>query len=419
VTAADAERLGRLLGGDELRWLVDRVRQRIERRLPLDTSVVLQGATPAQRRAVERLLGRPAGHGEAVSVSLLAVEAVVARAGAAPDLRAAVEALTGPIPDRAADRQALDLAWAAAMRPLDAVARARPVLEPWLDWLRATGVLRRVARGDPEIARELAGQAAGVLARLPADGMPISVLANLETGDGHALDPGSPLSALVLPAVARLGGIPPGDDSEWRRTAWSTAGVLCGELTNPVLTLNLPGDGLTPAGRALACWAEVGQPVHLTARQLVRQPPGLDVLRGRRVHLCENPSIVAEAANRLGPRCAPLVCTSTHPAAAATVLLRALAAAGAELLYHGDFDWPGIVIANGILSRFGARPWRLSADAYRRAAAAGGPRLVGRPVAAAWDAELTAAMRELDVRVEEEGVIDELLADLARTAGPG
>ena len=418
MTAGDVERLGRLLGGDELRWLVDRARQRLERRLPLDTSVVLQGATPAQRRAVERLLGRPAGHGAAVSVSLTAVQAVVARTGAAPDLRAAVEALTGPIADREADREALDRAWTAAMRPIEAVARARPLLAPWLEWLRATGVLRRAARGDPESARELASQVAGVLARLPADGVPISVVANLETGDGHALDPGRPLSALVLPAVARLGGIPPGEGSEWRRTVWSAVGVLCGELTNPVLTLNLPGDGLTPAGRALACWAEVGQPVHLAARQLVRQPPGLDALRGRRVHLCENPSVVAEAANRLGPRCAPLVCTSTHPAAAATVLLRALAAAGAELLYHGDFDWPGIAIANGILSRFEARPWRLDAAAYRRAAASGGPRLVGRRVAAAWDAELTAAMRELQVKVEEERVIDDLLADLARGTGP-
>ena len=76
------------------------------------------------------------------------------------------------------------------------------------------------------------------------------------------------------------------------------------------------------------------------------------------------------------------------------------------------FRLAGLAIANGILSRFGARPWRLDAAAYRRAAAASGPRLVGRRVAAVWDAELAAAMRELDVKVEEERVIDDLLADL-------
>jgi uncharacterized protein (TIGR02679 family) len=419
MTAGDGQRLTRLLGGAELRWLVDRVRQRIERGVPVDGSVVLVGAAPAQRRAVERLLGRPIGRGATISVSLPAVEAVLARAGAAPDLRSAVEALTGPVADRAADQAARELAWAAAVRPIEAVARTRPVLQPWVEWLRTTGVLRRVAHGDPGRARELASQASGVLARLPADGVPISVLANLEAGDGHTLDRGSPLSAIVLPAVARLGSIPPGKGSEWRRIAWASVGVLCGELTNPVLTLNLPGDGETATGRALTCWAAAGQPVHLTARQLLRQPPRLDALHGRRVYLCENSSVVAEAANRLGTRCAPLVCTSTHPGAAATVLLCLLAAAGTELLYHGDFDWPGVAIANGIVARFGACLWRLDAAAYRRAATAGGPMLTGRPVAATWDPDLTAAMRELGLKVEEERVIGDLLADLGRSTEAG
>ena len=139
MTAGDGQRLTRLLGGAELRWLVDRVRQRIERGVPVDGSVVLVGAAPAQRRAVERLLGRPIGRGATISVSLPAVEAVLARAGAAPDLRSAVEALTGPVADRAADQAARELAWAAAVRPIEAGARTRPVLQPWLEWLRTTG----------------------------------------------------------------------------------------------------------------------------------------------------------------------------------------------------------------------------------------------------------------------------------------
>ena len=228
----------------------------------------------------------------------------------------------------------------------------------------------------------------------------------------HALDPNTPLSALVLPAIAHLVGIPTGEGAEWRRTVWAEAGVLCGELTNPVLTLNLPGDALTPTGRALQNWSGVGQPVHLTARQLLRHSPRMNGLNGRLVHLCENPTVVAEAANRLGQQCAPLVCTSTHPAAAATILLRVLAEAGAVLLYHGDFDWAGITIANGIIARFGARPWRLDTSAYRRAADSGGQRLRGRPVLATWDRDLGTAMQELGVRVEEERVMAELLNDL-------
>jgi uncharacterized protein (TIGR02679 family) len=413
----DADRLRRLLGTTELEWVVRRLRQRLERGAAMEGAVALQRATPEQRRALERLLGRPAGGGEALSVSPAALEAVLARAGAAPDLRSAVEALTGPVPDRAAERAASERAWVAACWPLEAVARTRPVLRPWLDRVRATGVLRRLAHGDPRRAAELAGQAAGVIARLPAEGVALSVLANAEAGDGHALDATRPLSALVIRAGALLGGIPAGEGAEWRRTVWAAVGVLAGELTGPVLTLNLPGDETTVTGRALACWRAAGQPVHLTTRQLLRDPPGLEGVQGRPVFLCENPSVVAEAANRLGAGSAPLVCTSTHPAAAATVLLRRLLAVGAELRYHGDFDWPGVAIANGIIGRFSARPWRLDAAHYRRAADAGGPSLKGRPVGATWDPDLTRAMKEAGVKVEEERVLGDLLRDLAGGSG--
>ena len=231
-----------------------------------------------------------------------------------------------------------------------------------------------------------------MLRRLPAGGQPLSVLAVTHAGEGHHLDPGRPLTALVLRAAAILGEVPPGDDAEWRRTVWASVGVLTGELTNPVLTLSLSGDLRTVTGRALAVWADAGQPVHLTARQLLRDPPDLPV-RDRSVFVCENPTVIAEAASRLGARTAPLVCANAHPGAAATVLLRQLAAAGARLRYHGDFDWPGITIANGIIGRFGAQPWRLDTGAYR-AAALGGASLRGNPVTAAWDPRLTEAMLE-------------------------
>lgn len=191
-------------------------------------------------------------------------------------------------------------------------------------------------------------------------------------------------------------------------------GVLYGELTSPVLTLNLPGDVATVTGRALAVWGEAGQPLHLTVRQLLRDPPELR-LCGRSVFVCENPVVVAEASNRLGAHSAPLVCVSGHPAGAATLLLRRLAEAEAVLRYHGDFDWPGLTIANGIVTRFGARPWRLGAAAYRSAVVSdrGGAPLHGTPVTAGWDAPLTDAMADLRVRVEEEAVLDDLLGDLA------
>jgi uncharacterized protein (TIGR02679 family) len=407
---SDLARLRRLLGGDDLRWLIDRIRARLERGLPLEGIVALDPATEAPRRAVARLLGRPAGRGASLQVPLAAVDTVVRHGGLAPDLAAAVEALGGPIIDLTAARKAAEAAWAAALAPAEQAAERRPALAPWVDWLRGTGLLRRLAGGDPEAARRLAAQAVTVLDRLPSGGQPLPVLA-AEVSDGHLLDPDRPLTTLVLRAAAIIGGVAPGVGAEWRRTVWASVGVLDGELTNPVLALNLPGDPDTATGRTLGIGAEAGQPLHLTARQLIRDAPELPV-RGRTVFVCENPSVVAAAANRLGAGTAPLVCANAHPGAAATLLLRQLAGAGARLCYHGDFDWPGITIANGIIARFAAAPWRLDTGCYRSAAARGGPRLRGSPVTAGWEPPLTEAMLALGVKVEEERVLDDLLVDL-------
>lgn len=187
---------------------------------------------------------------------------------------------------------------------------------------------------------------------------------------------------------------------------------MVAELTAPVLAFGLPGDTTTATGRALAVWADAGQPVHLSLRQLLRDPPRLP-LGGRAVFVCENPSVVAEAAARVGTDCAPLVCTSGHPAAAATTLLQQLSAAGAQLRYHGDFDWPGLTIANNVLRRHSATAWHMTAADYTGALGAAGRPLRGAPTSAGWDPALTAAMRRHGLRIEEELVIDDLLADLA------
>jgi uncharacterized protein (TIGR02679 family) len=413
---ADFERLTRLLGGADLAWLVQRMRRRLERGQPLEGSLVLTGAQPEQRRAMERLLGRRVAAGHRLSVRLTTLEATLVRARVAANLRAAVEALGGPIDDRASGRDTAERAWAFAVEPLEQVAEVRPVLSAWLDRLVATGALRRLARGDARVARAYAQQAAAVIDALPARGIPLSLLANSVLGDGHALDAGRRTAALVLPAASVLGAIPPDTGAEWRRTVWASVGVLHGELTNPVLTLNLPGDVESATGRALGAWMEVGQPAHLSARQLLRDPPAFDQLHGRRVYVCENPTVVAEAANHLGARCMPLVCTSGYPAAAAVVLLRLLSHAGAVIVYHGDFDWPGVHIANRVIGRFAARPWRLDAASYVTAAADGGPKLRGRPTTASWDLTLSEAMQKYGVKVEEERVLTFLLDDLAFAA---
>jgi uncharacterized protein (TIGR02679 family) len=129
--------------------------------------------------------------------------------------------------------------------------------------------------------------------------------------------------------------------------------------------------------------------------------------------VCENPVVVAEAAERLGPAAAPLVCASGQPGAAVMAVLRALSGAGAELRYHGDFDWPGVRIGNLLFGRLPMTPWRFDAVAYRAVPASGVPApLRGEPCACSWDPELTAAMIRGGAAVEEERVLDDMLDDL-------
>jgi uncharacterized protein (TIGR02679 family) len=409
VGVIDEPRLTRLLGGPELGWLLERVRKRLERGQSLDTTVTLSEPTPQQRAALHRLLGRPPRPGASLSVSLSAVDEVVRRSGACTDgLAAAVVALTGEVTDRTARAAALDQRWQEAYRPMELATSVRGELRDW--WLEAvrSGLVRRLA-AKPEVAEPLLVDLARVVHHLPAAGEPVGRFAARFAGGAHALDDNRPLTTLVLGAARVLSGIADGAGAEWRREIWASVGLLRDEVSTTVLTLGLPGDSTSATGRALAAWRQAGQPVVLTLRQLVRDTPQL---RARTVFVCENPAVVSAAADTLGPNCSPLVCTSGQPGAAAMHLLRGLAASGATMLYHGDFDWGGLRIGNVVFGRLPLQPWRFRTADYR-AALRCGRELTGTPVVSAlWDPELAGVMAAERIAIEEEHVLDELLADL-------
>lgn len=411
----DRQRLHRLLGTPELDWLVDRVRRRLAREETLDTTVTLADSTPAQRDAAHRLLGRPPRPGSRLSVSLSAVDEVLRRSGASPDgLVAAVVALRGPVTVRSLAAAEEERRWRAAFAPLEPLVEARPELAEWRERLPA--LVRRLV-GTAEHAGPLLLDLAEVISALPAEGEALGRFAARVTGRAHALDDDRPLATLAVGAAQALGGLPVGTGAQWRREVWASVGVLRDELSTTVLALGLPGDTATATGRALGAWREAGQPVALTLRQLVRDPPRV-ALPGATVSVCENPVVLSSAADDLGAVCAPLVCTSGQPSVAVTRLLGLLADGGAALRYHGDFDWGGLRIANVLFGRFPARPWRYDAAAYIAAVDSGlGHRLSGTPAEATWDSELGVAMRQAGRAVEEELVLDELLTDLAGVTG--
>ncbi len=408
---APRDRLAAALGPPGLAWLVERLRRRLELGEPLTGTVRLAEPTAEQREAVAALFGRRAGHGP-LAVDLAKLERMLLDAGLCATLREAVEALLGPVPDERGRRREEAQEWARLFDDLGRRASGNQGLLDVLSDLRATGLLKRTAGHRASRGRELGNQLVALAGWLPARQLALAELSATVSGDAHALDPGEPLGALALRLLGALTGREVAD-AESRREAWAQAGVLCDELSAPVLVLNLAVPGESLLCRALALHAAAGEPYRVSIRQLVREPlppgppPGPET-----VFVCENPSVVIAAANALGPRSAPLLCTEGMPRTAARLLLQQLALRGASLRYHGDFDWPGITIANLVRERHGATPWRMSARDYQEAAEGGGE-LTGAPVAAAWDDRLEPAMRAWERAVHEERVLEPLLADLA------
>jgi uncharacterized protein (TIGR02679 family) len=416
------DRLQRLLGGEHLAPLRKRLRRRFER-APLEGAIGqirVAGLAAEEHAALASLLGRPQRYTSSLQFGLDLADGNLRRSGVARSLRDALERLDGPIIHVAEARLRLVSLWSAVVDGC-----THPNLLSMLGIPEGIGLLKRLSRQDVAMASELCRSAEAVLRHLPAKGVTRSQLAASVLGDAHALDNGQAVATLVLAVRRRLGPPSPEDEdgqaqpasdgpslrlgsAERARDIWARAGVLVNQLARPALFLNLPTKSTDGGG------GRTGEPSYLSLRSLLRSPPYWDVT-GRRVFVCENPNLVAIAADRWGRYCAPLICTDGMPAASQRALLSQLAQADARLCYHGDFDWPGLRIGNHVMRAYGAIPWRFSVVDYvaaARMAPSRTQRLDGSAVEASWDEALAKAMRELGIAIAEEATAAALLPDL-------
>lgn len=396
----DPDRSRAILGAPGLSWLVDRLVARLERgEAPTG---LLRLATPGadQVDAYVRLFGAYP-RGDTLTVHLGRLEQLLIECGATTSIREAVEDVRGPLRNRPAESANTHAAWDLAFA---VIADEREAVRLAWSELRRSGIVRRLASQDPQRGWKLLVDASALVARLPADGLPLAELAAQLTGDAHALDLGRPLGTIGL----RLAQAVSGYAGEDRRAAWALVGVELDPLSTSVLLLGVHarGDGL--AARMLRACCELGEPCRLTLRQLRRDLIEID---DETVFVCENPSVVLAAADRLGRRSRPLLCVEGQPGSAAKLVL---AAAGPRVRYHGDFDWPGIRIARDVLALTGGTPWRF--DSFGYSAAPKGLELAGATVLAPWDLDLAGAMEACGRGVHEEAVLAELVADLEGTA---
>jgi uncharacterized protein (TIGR02679 family) len=411
-------KLERRLGGPELSALRRRLRRHFERhgKSPDKAVLHLTGLSPAEHEALALIVGFPSRVSSSVRIDIAEFDAALRNAEISGSLHEALERLDGPIVHQTAAKAQLRTRWAS-------VFNAHPALGPWMQTASASSLIRRLARQDPDTGRRLLKQLDAVLQRLPAAGLTRAQLAADVLGNAHALDNGQPTATLVL-AVLRYGANDAAQDldlleetnaadgvdqpAERARDVWARAGILVNELARPALFLNLPVD------RDANPPSAPGEPGYLSLRQLLRTPVAWSVA-DQTVYVCENPNIVSIAADRLGGACAPLVCTDGMPAAAQRVLLTQLSEAGAQLRYHGDFDWAGIQIANNVMRLCKAIPWRFQSQDYVQAmgTAPVKERDLGETfVTASWDASLVPDMQLHGLSIPEEALASLLVNDL-------
>ena len=404
--------------GPEYKRLLDAARRSLERTGgDLTRTVTIKTPDDRERRAIIGVTGqyRPEG------VSMLAVRLadldLAVHEATGQSLAQLLERLGPPLKDRPAERRRLADEREAAIRSAeDSFLTPRSWFQAWMAELAADGTLTRLVNtGESTQVRQASRVLEWVEQRIELKAGPtqLAELAATITGDTKALNHGTSLATLVLRALAfRLGADRP-KTTEERRDLWDRSGVIVDDLASRVLVLNLPalGDGL---GEWLTSAKAHGAPFYVTLHQLVTMP--ITVYPRQLVHACENPAVLRRAAAELGADAQPLICTEGQPSTAFHRLALGVTRAGGELSYHGDFDWPGIAIANGIITRHSARPWRLTTADYESAIRnnADYVSLAGTPQPTPWAPSLATAMTAHGCAVYEESVADRLIADLTR-----
>ncbi len=386
------------------------VAARLERASLAPTGQVhLRDLDREQRHAIGDLVGRPLV-APTIRIDLADLDARLRRRSGRGLVDVVEQALGRPLVDRVGARAHRA---AARQAPFDAAASwleqhpllaAQPWLGGWLEALRADGILARDPDGSAVLLAALA-----VLQRVltGAAGLSRTDLAAVVLHNSHALDDGSRVAQVALRALAAREGSPMPSDAGGRRSLWELHGVSADQVSTTCLTLGLRIHGDSDRARRWTSAALEGDPVHLTWWDLHRDR--LEVASAGPVLVCENPRVLESVAQRHGGRY-PVVCTSGRPALVVLEVLRRIASGGVPLRYHGDFDWPGVAIANQMSAEVGASPWLMSARDYLVAPAA--VPLSGPVVEASWDPGLTTAMSQRGLVVHEEALPPTILERL-------
>lgn len=319
---------------------------------------------------------------------------------------------------------------------------AQPAVERWLADLNAQDqrVLQRLIDAVPAAAKAWAAEEAprliataaasaatrakiaedlcALAERLPADGVPLSILADDAVHSTHGLDPSTSLGRLGTRLAAVIAGLAQPTSTAEMREAWEAVGVWVDRISSQVAGWNLPIHPAHPAAAVAAAYNLAGQPAVLTLglissirAPLVGPPPEDGTL-----WVVEGISTLAAAAAKPVP--ASVVCRGGTPSVAVTQLIRAAASVGWTIAVSSDFEPRGLQGAIMLLRHLEAagRTWHLTAADYLAAPAEGEPFIPGQVPHTPWDPALADAMRQRRERVSEEARLADLLTDLQQSS---
>ena len=324
-------------------------------------------------------------------------------------------------------------------------ADAQPLLDHWLTSLIAEDgkLTQQLAEAVPAAAKawaveeapRLINAAAGTAAdraaltanlcalarRLPADGVPLSVLAEQAVHNTHGLDPATTLGRLAARLAAVIAGLGQPASAADIRQAWEAVGVWADRISSQIAGWNLPLHQGHPAAAVAAAYQDAAEPAVLTLGILCSADAPLIALPppGGTIWIVEGVSTLTAAAAQ--SVAASVVCRGGTPTVAVSRLIRAAADVGWNIAISSDFEPRGLHGAITLLRQVqpAGRPWRLTMADYLTGAAEGEPFSPSQVPDTPWDPALAEAMRHRCQRVSEEARLVGLLDDLNQSTGAG
>ncbi len=315
---------------------------------------------------------------------------------------------------------------------------AQPTLDRWLSSLIAQDgeLSRQLAAAVPaaakawaaeEASRLIAAAAGDALTRaaptenlcalsrhLPADGLPLSVLADQTVHNTHGLDTATTLGRLGARLAAAIAGLGQPANAADMRQPWEAVGVWADRVSSQIAGWKLPLHRAHPAAAVAAAYHEANEPALLTLgiisrseAPLIAPPPPNGT-----VWVVEGVSTLVAAAAQRVP--ASVICRGGTPSVADARLIHAAATAGWTIAISSDFEPGGLHGAITLLQQVqrAGRPWRLTAAEYLAGPAEGEPFSPDQVPDTPWDPALANAMRHRCERVSEEARLTRLLNDL-------